>query len=173
MRFIYQCHSFFPFVDFSLRVNCYFLFLFCFVIQFTWNSFAEVDIDGSFRIRGMLSQIQAKKAPLSLLQGRLHVKGELQTSNKFKAKVHFLSSNSYKNIFSLEESIKIYPYASWLINEDLELKLGRITYKDKFHQIVSINDYEPFFYTFDGTFLEYNTEILNITFGERIFQQNG
>lgn len=158
LQALFYCKSYFQ----SQAIIFYFLF--CFSLQFTWNSFAEMDVEGSFRIRGMLSQIQVKKAPLSLLQGRLHVKGEFQTSNKFKAKVHFLSSNSYKHTFSFEKFIKIYPNVSWLINEDLELKLGRINYKNKFHQIVSINDYEPFFYAFDGAFLEYNTDILNINF---------
>ena len=128
------------------------------------SSFAEGDIEGSFRVRGVLSQIQTKKEPLFLTLGRLHVKGEFRPSNEFKSQIHFLSSNSYGKTLSFEESIKIYPSASWLISEDLELSLGRILYENDFNEIVSINDYETFFYAFDGAFLEYSTKILNVNF---------
>ena len=130
--------------------------------QCTWNGFAELDIDGSFRVRGVLAQIHSGKETSLLTQGRLHIKGAFRPSNKLKTQVHFLSSNLYGETLSFEESFRVYPFGSWLINEDLELRLGRITYSNKFHQIVSINDYEPFFYTFDGVFLEYNTNIINV-----------
>ena len=139
----------------------FFLFS-CFFFQFTWNSFAELDINGSFRIRSVLSQIQRKEESLFLTRGRLHIKGEFRPSNNFKSKIHFLSSNLYGTTLSFEESLRVYPSVSWLIDEDLELRLGRTTYESKFHQIVSINDYEPFFHTFDGVFLEYNTNIINV-----------
>lgn len=141
-----------------------FLLFFCLFFQCAWKSSAELDVNGSFRVRGVLSQIQNEKAPLFLTHGRLHIDGEFHLSNKFKTQAHLLFSNSYEKTFSFEESIRIYPFVSWLINEDLELRLGRTTYENKFHQIVSVNDYEPFFYTFDGAFLEYSTNILNINF---------
>ena len=118
---------------------------------------------GSFRIRAISPRVQSG-SPSLLTLGRFHIKGDFPLSNKLKTQVHFLSSNSYGQTLSFEESIRIYPSGNWLISEDLELRLGRNIYESKFHQIVSINDYEPFFYTFDGVFLEYSTEVLNVNF---------
>ena len=132
-------------------VYCFFLFS-CFFFQFTWHSFSELDIDGSFRIRSAVSQIQKKEETLLLTRGRLHIKGEIRPNNNFKSQIHFLSSNLYGEALSFEKSFRVYPSVSWLINEDLELRLGRTAYENNFHQIVSINDYEPFFHTFDGVF---------------------
>ena len=136
----------------------------CLFFSFVASSFSEGDIEGSFRIRAILPQTQSGSPPSLLTLGQLHIKGDFQPSNKLKTQVHFLSSNSYGQILSFEESIRIYPSGNWLISEDLELRLGRNIYESQFHQIVSINDYEPFFYTFDGVFLEYSTEILNVNF---------
>ena len=148
--------------------NLYQLFrystLFCFFLLFSWNAFAIRDVDGSFRLRSVLHQFQGESSPPFFIQGRLDIKGEFQLSNEFKTKIYLLSSNAYDNTWSVKESIKIYPSATWLINEDLELKLGRNIYNNKFHHIVSANDYEPFFYVFDGVFLEYSTKILNVNF---------
>lgn len=141
----------------------YFSLLFLF-FPFTGSCFIEGDIEGSFRVRTTWLKPQSTDPSSFLFHGRADIKGEFYFSNEFQAKLLFLTANSYKKEWSLKESVKIYPSIKWLISEDLELRLGRNIYKNKFHQIVSLNDYEPYFYTFDGLFLEYSTKILNVNF---------
>ncbi len=122
---------------------------------------AKGDGQGSVRARlGWLGPDNLSTA--FLLQGRLHLSGEFRFSNRFKSQAHFLAGNSYEGSLSFKKSLKIYPSISWLINEDLQLNIGRNLYESPFPQIVSLNDYEPFFYTFDGVFLEYSARLLNV-----------
>ena len=141
----------------SIAFSLFYLFF-----QFSWSAFAQGDLEGSFRVRTGLSNNKTQYSFPFLTQARIHIKGEYHPSNDFKAQIHFLSSNSYKNNLSFEKFFKIYPSAMWLIGDNLELRLGRNTYENKFHQIVSLNDYEPFFHTFDGVFLEYSTKVVNV-----------
>ncbi len=130
---------------------------------FTENGFAEWDIEGSLRARGILSYSERLSNPLFLGQGKFFLKGEYHPSNRFRGRIQFLAANPYgKNSF--KDFFRVFPSGSWFINKDLELKLGRTTYQNNFHQIVSINDYEPFFNVFDGAFLEYSANVININF---------
>ena len=136
--------------------------VFCFFFLGPGISLAKGNVEGSFRLRTTWPQIKAP--PPLLTQGRLKIKGEFQPSNETKTQVYLLASNFYGEDQSFEKSLQIYPSVRWLINKDLELKLGRNLYESHFHQIVSLNNYEPFFYVFDGVFLEYSTQKFNVNF---------
>ena len=131
--------------------------LLIFLALFCPFSLGKIDIEGSFLIRG--SFLQAKSF---LAYNQLHLNNKFHPSNDLKIQTHLLFPKFYgEHSTLLAPSFAIYPSTSWFINEDLQLKLGRNLYTNPFHQIVSLNPYEAFFYSFDGAFLEYNTQILN------------
>lgn len=157
MSFLYS--SFFlPNKNFYLK---FFLFLF-YIFSFTNKTYAQTDSQGSFRLRISLPEIQNKPLNQFVTQGQLYLKGSYHPTNNWRGQVYSIISNPYKKKFSFKNTIGIYPSVQWLINENMDLKLGRIFYENKFPQIVSLNKYENFFYAFDGVFLDYNTKILNI-----------
>lgn len=158
-------------VSFSMFRDGFFFYKLCFfsfygliLCFFSWPGFAEKTGEASFRIRGGLSQLQSESPSLFLTQGQFHLKGKFYPSNNWKAQIHLLASNNYHSDFSIKESFAVYPFVNWLISESLELRLGRNIYENQFSEIVSINDYEPFLYTFDGVFLEYSTQTLSVDF---------
>ena len=145
--------------SFNYKIRFLYTVILCVLFfQCVEEGFAKVDLDGSVRVRGVLSQ--AGSEFLFLPQGRIYIKGEFRPSNRFTSKIHLLSSTSY--LSQIEQSFGIYPSINWFINEDLELKFGRIRYQNHFHQIVSLNDYESLFHTFDGFFLEYSTRVFHV-----------
>lgn len=158
-------------LSFLRQIMCFirpfliFLLFFSFSLVFHREAFADRDVEGSFRLRALYPWTD--QDPSSLIwQGRFHVLGEFYPGNDLKAQVHFLSANpSYplKNS-APEDFFAIYPSFNWLIGQDLELRLGRHKYDSPFHQIISSNDYQAFFYTFDGLFLEYSTQVLRVNF---------
>ena len=167
---------------FRQSVFCYKLFQGAFVVsllfcQSSWGVLALSDLEGVVRLQAGLpvkmipvclsdcfSDHKNKNTFFMQARARVHVKGKFQFNNELKTQLDFLSSNAYEQSTSVKQNFKIYPTFSWLLNEDLELSFGRNIYENKFHQLVSINDYEPFFYTFDGMFLEYSTRILSVNF---------
>ena len=115
-------------------------------------------MEGSFLIRSVIPQDIKSFSSYS----QLHLNSQFYPSNELKIQAHFLFPQWYENsTLSLDTSLAVYPSASWLIHEDAQLKLGRNLYSSPFHQVISLNPYEAFFYSFDGLFLEYNTKILN------------
>ena len=128
------------------------------------KALAKNDIEGHFLIRSTWPQIQNQSLHSFSTYSQLYLHGKFYSNNELKSQVHLIFSDLYGEVSSLTRPIRIYPSVSWLIHEDLELRLGRNTYENKFHQVVSLNSYEPFFYTFDGAFLEYSTDILNANF---------
>ena len=120
-------------------------------------SSGKTDIEGSFLIRSQ----SAQNLKLFSNYNQLYLNGKFQPNNKLKVQSHFLFSQFYGTApFSVKRPIEVYPSASWLIHEDIQLKLGRNLYNNPYHQIVSSNPYEASFYSFDGVFLEYNTSLL-------------
>ena len=136
-------------------------------------SLGKTDIEGSFLVRSLITP---QNLGASSNNSQLYLKGNFHPSNELKVQTHFLFSQFYGELPpALENSIEIYPSASWLIHPDIQLKLGRNLYDNPFHQIVSSNlynkpfqqivssnPYETRFYSFDGAFLEYSTSILNL-----------
>ena len=121
-------------------------------------SSGKTDIEGSFLIRSQ----SAKNLKAFSNYSQLSLNAKFYPSNKLKIQSQFLFPQFYGTApFSLEAPIKIYPSASWLIHEDVQLKIGRNLYNNPYHQIVSSNPYEASLYSFDGIFLEYNTSLLN------------
>ena len=137
---------------------CIFLCLFFPVFG---SGFTREDIDGVLRIRSSVSQNQIKEFSSLMTKGRLRLKGVFRPSNKFKTQIHFISYALYGTNLSFEKSLKIYPSVSWFLTENLEFKLGRNLYENKFRQIAAVNDYK---YSFDGFFLEYSTQVLDVNF---------
>ena len=130
------------------------------LIVFSPVSLGQADMEGSFLARSLLIPKDLKS---SSNYSQLYLKGKFHPSNELKIQTHFLFSQFYgESPLSLERSIEIYPSASWLVHEDILLKLGRNLYDNPFPQIVSSNPYEAVFYSFDGVFLEYSTSILNL-----------
>jgi len=74
--------------------------LFCLFFHFSWSAFAQGDFEGSLRVRAGLSNNQSQYSLPFLTRARIYIKGEYHPSNDFKAQIHFLSSNPYKNNLS-------------------------------------------------------------------------
>lgn len=144
----------------TLHLKVFFALSFCIFFLFLKESSAEKSIEGSVRARAVF--LPETHDSTFFFRGRINIKGEFYPSNKFKPQIHFTASN-YKD-FNLRKAFKIYPSINWFITENLEFQLGRIFYQNRFHQIVSLNDYEPFSHTFDGMFLKYNTKNLDVSF---------
>ena len=159
---VYFFHFFFS-ADFKRFYIKIFFFLFC-ICPFVNRAFAQTSSEGSLRLRVSLPEIQNQHFNPFLIKGQLYFTGSYYPANNWKGQIHFISSNPYKKQLSLKNIMGIYPSIQWLISKNLDLKLGRIFYENKFPQIISLNKYEDFFYTFDGAFLDYNTKILNINF---------
>lgn len=129
------------------------------------KALAKSDVEGSFLIRSSWPKTQRQSLHSFLTYSQFYLHGRFYSSNELKSQVHLIFSDFYGDSDPLLVSpVRIYPSVNWLIHESLELRLGRNTYENKFHQIVSLNVYEPFFYTFDGAFLEYSANILNVNF---------
>ncbi len=154
------------FSSYSQQLFCYFSLCAVLILFLQWpaSSWAQGDLEGSFRLRSNVSQSQNDSLIPFLTQWRIHLKGEYHPSNDFKAQMHILSANPYDGALSLDKIFNIYPSARWMIGKNFEFRLGRNLYNSQFHQIVSLNDYEPFFYAFDGLFLEYTAPAINVKF---------
>ena len=120
------------------------------------------DIKGSLRLRAVWPQIQSAKALPFLAGARLSVNTVFRPGNRLKIPVYALYSHSYGYEGANKKPLQIYPSAAWLPTEDLEFTVGRILYESKFHQIASLNDYGPFWNSFDGVFLKYSLDTVSI-----------
>ena len=130
------------------------------VTIFSPSSLGKTDIEGSFLTRGLIIPENLKN---SSNYSQLYLKTKFYPSNELKVQTHFLFSQFYGDSpFSLQRATELYPLASWLITENIQMKVGRNVYDNPFNEIISSNPYESVFYSLDGIFLEYNTSILNL-----------
>ena len=125
---------------------------------FCSSALGKTDREGYFLMRGL--------SPNNLKSfnsySELFIHTTFYPSNELKVQSQFLFPQFYGEApLLLKSPIKVYPSASWLIHENIQLKLGRNIYNNLFHQIVSSNPYEASLYSFDGVFLEYSASILN------------
>lgn len=119
-----------------------------------------LNLEGSFLVRSYLPQIQSKTFTDFSNYSQLYLKGEFQSSNKLKSQINFILSKYYK-IEPQENLFQIFPSFHWLIQDTIELKIGRILYDNNKEKLLSLNPYEAYWYSLDGFLMEYNTQIIN------------
>ena len=123
----------------------------------------EEDIKGSLHLRFVWPKVHSLKASPVSAWGKLTVNKSFRPGNRLKIPVYALYTQAYGPIWATEKALQVYPFAEWRITEDLELIAGRVLYESQFHQIVSLNDYGPSWSHFDGAFLKYSLNAVNIS----------
>ena len=141
---------------------------FLFFIPF--SSLGQIDFDSYLRTRALSKQTQDSNQSSFSADQSFHLKGVIRPSETFETHFWLLSHAFFdKNPVG---SVRIYGLGKWSFTKELSLRLGRVPYETRFHQIVSTNPMEDYPYFFDGLFVNYSTSLINAdVFGAYIPKQ--